>query len=120
MPTKPKFEPFGPRMDPKLKAKWIAALQTGGYRHGKGTLKSASKTGKTVSHCCLGVLAEVCKMKIVDDRADGAILVGGKSVEYRPVKELIGDHAAAELIAINDDDDTRGYKAQIQYIKDNL
>ena len=40
-------------MAPELKAKWVAALRSGKYKQGKGTLYKGGK------HCCLGVLHRI-------------------------------------------------------------
>lgn len=41
-------------MNAELKAKWIAALESGDYKHGKGHLRNADDT-----YCCIGVLHDV-------------------------------------------------------------
>ena len=41
-------------MESELKARWIAALRSGNYQQGAGTLRSASDR-----YCCLGVLADI-------------------------------------------------------------
>jgi len=41
------------RMDPKIKAQWVAALRSGEYKQGKGVLRKGNEL------CCLGVLCEV-------------------------------------------------------------
>lgn len=41
-----------------VKAKWIAALRSGLFLQGCGTLKSTNEDGET-EHCCLGVAREI-------------------------------------------------------------
>jgi hypothetical protein len=41
------------QMDPYLKDRWVAALQSGKYQQGKGQLRKGDL------FCCLGVLADV-------------------------------------------------------------
>lgn len=41
-------------MPPDLKSKWVEALRSGSYIQGTGKLCSND------SHCCLGVLCEIC------------------------------------------------------------
>ena len=41
------------KMDPEVKAKWVAALRSGDYRQAKGQLYDGN------GYCCLGVLCEV-------------------------------------------------------------
>lgn len=40
------------KLDPVVKAKWVAALRSGKYEQGKGYLKDGN------SYCCLGVAVE--------------------------------------------------------------
>src|SRR5690348_17476896 len=42
------------RMDPQIKAEWVAALRSGEYRQGSGTLRSDQD-----EFCCLGVLCDL-------------------------------------------------------------
>lgn len=45
-----------------IKAQWVAALRSGKYRQGKGTLRKVDDyaiTGTDFSYCCLGVLCEI-------------------------------------------------------------
>lgn len=39
--------------------KWVAALRSGEYKQGRGTLRKELSLGTTTRHCCLGVLCEV-------------------------------------------------------------
>lgn len=43
-----------PKMDPKVKARWVEALRSGKYGQGVGMLRD-----KDGHYCCLGVLCEV-------------------------------------------------------------
>lgn len=43
---------------PRLKKDWVAALRSGDYKQGQGTLCEVTADGKAL-YCCLGVLAEV-------------------------------------------------------------
>lgn len=43
-----------PRIDPDVKAKWVAALRSGEYRQGKKMLKTPEG-----SYCCLGVYCAI-------------------------------------------------------------
>jgi hypothetical protein len=42
------------KMDPEIKAKWIAALESGEYKKGKHKLRGGDDT-----FCCLGVLCDI-------------------------------------------------------------
>jgi hypothetical protein len=46
------------RLDPTIKAQWVAALRSGEYMQGKYALCTVSPDGY-VKHCCLGVLTEL-------------------------------------------------------------
>jgi hypothetical protein len=41
------------RMNPEVKARWVAALRSGEYKQGTGHLNSQG------AHCCLGVLCDL-------------------------------------------------------------
>ena len=51
------------RLDPEIKANWLAALRGGNYCQTTGQLRREDEDG--VSHCCLGVLGEVCGIPFV-------------------------------------------------------
>jgi hypothetical protein len=54
--TKPKF----PKMNPEVKAKWLAALRSRKYKQGKDTLHAGDR------FCCLGVLCDISDLGIWD------------------------------------------------------
>jgi hypothetical protein len=48
----------GEKMNPELQARWVAALRSGSYKQGRGSLwRSDSNT-----YCCLGVLCDISGM----------------------------------------------------------
>lgn len=53
------------RLDPKVKADWIAALRSGDYKQGRQALKSIYVSHEPfdepsrIEHCCLGVFCEL-------------------------------------------------------------
>lgn len=57
------------KMDPELKAKWVAALRSGEYKQGTGRLRKPTADGQRF--CCLGVLCEVVGIPRLDDRDGG-------------------------------------------------
>lgn len=62
-------------MNPEIKALWLAALRSGKYRQGKGTLHNLQDD----TFCCLGVLCEVAVgANIVDSKPR----VSGKLTGY--------------------------------------
>lgn len=46
------------KIDPELKAKWVAELRSGKYKQANGRLKTYDSEGE-ICHCCLGVLCEI-------------------------------------------------------------
>jgi hypothetical protein len=48
-------------LDPDLKARWVEALRSGKYKQGKGALE------KYNCNCCLGVLARVENVPVLDE-----------------------------------------------------
>lgn len=93
-----------PKMDPEIKAEWVAALRSGTYNQGKGKLKAVfdrwsdpeklSGDDTELRHCCLGVLSElgVGKEGGLDGcRADGSGLSYSFFRKYRD-----GDNNVAE------------------------
>ena len=55
------------KMDPTIKARWVAALRSGDYDQGHGRLHSKDANGIS-SFCCLGVLCDLAnKENIVSE-----------------------------------------------------
>lgn len=50
-------------MTPQLATAWVKALRSGKYKQGKGQLRYEEDHGIPATHCCLGVLAEVCRTR---------------------------------------------------------
>jgi len=46
------------KMNPEIKAQWVAALRSGEYEQSHLALRSKDSSGE-VSYCCLGVLCEI-------------------------------------------------------------
>lgn len=79
----------------KQKEKWIAALRSGNYKQGTGKLYDS----ETDAYCCLGVLANECRLlpkKVMDGRA---FLL---DKPYRKIANLIGDLEMRYLVRKND------------------
>lgn len=60
--------PTYPKMDPKVKTRWVKALRSGKYRQGSRTLREDTQTGPR--YCCLGVLLEVTGQPIKKNHAE--------------------------------------------------
>ena len=71
-------------MNPEIKAKWLAALRSGEYKQGQGTLRCGD------SFCCLGVLSDLHAKETGVGRWK---MVGGDEdsiqYEYIPTKEAL-------------------------------
>lgn len=46
-------------MKPEIKRRWVAALRSGKYKQGEGSLCTAGETGAADTYCCLGVLCDL-------------------------------------------------------------
>ncbi|MGA0595643.1 hypothetical protein [Enterovirga sp. CN4-39] len=63
------------KLDPELKARWVAALRSGEFKQTTGTLKDSK------GYCCLGVLCHVAKDELATklgiriEEADDRLLV---------------------------------------------
>jgi hypothetical protein len=55
------------KLDPDVKAKWVAALRSGNYEQGYHLLKYDNR------YCCLGVFCEIMRVP-VSDTIEGAVL----------------------------------------------
>lgn len=94
-----------PKMDPKVKKKWLAALLSGDFKKTEGKL--VRKKGTVAPHdmtvpempytgyCCLGVLCQV---------VDPKLRITGKSMPTREFMKSVGlDKDFADLLAgVND------------------
>lgn len=47
------------KMNPEVKALWLAALRGGGYNQAKGYLRRTYREGDAEGFCCLGILCEI-------------------------------------------------------------
>ena len=104
-------------MNPEIKERWIAALESGEYAKGVSALKRIDTDG-LCSFCCLGVIADIhgdlveeAKYRIVTKkRSHSGWLLDG---EYGLSKMV-----QRELGSINDKSDT--FAPVIEYIRENL
>jgi hypothetical protein len=115
------------KMDPELKAKWVAALRSGQFQQAREALRSRHE--HEVAYCCLGVLCTLIPEVhfTVDDAyyqdeigekhdADGELPL--------PVREIakIGTKTVIRLIQMNDgkDDRPHSFSEIADYIEENL
>lgn len=113
-----------PKMDPKIKNRWIKALLSGDYEQGKKCLKN-----KKGQYCCLGVLADVCdklgrKNQFDDSKAgssDG--LLSYRLYDFAKEMGLMnkedGRSIENKLVLMNDEYDS-SFKQIAAWIKKNL
>lgn len=119
------------KMNAELKQKWINALRSGEYIHGKGRLKKI-EDGCT-KHCCLGVLVEVIGHEIVPMKTDcgdgmgpisytdfNSIKINDQIIGYEFFDSLMEYIEIPRLYVLNDKESTNGYDRQISYIEANL
>lgn len=94
-------------MNPEWRAKWVAALRSGKYRQGHGTLKNTYMQSSVIDeappqavskYCCLGVLEEIVGVK-----SESCTKLTG------PILEIVGvcgpdktDHTQHILMQMND------------------
>lgn len=87
-----------------MRKKWVAALRSGEYRQGAGTLVNRVDGGGT-AYCCLGVLVRLCGH--ADHEMFGiATLTSG----FRDVRDAVGlrtgwgdiDDTCRNLVSMND------------------
>jgi hypothetical protein len=84
------------KMDPKLKADWVAALRSGDFQQTRGNLESDG------GFCCLGVLCKVAGLRITG----GNRVAGSESCRpYGPILDLLGLSHAYSLTIRNDGGD---------------
>lgn len=79
-------------MNPKIKAKWIAALRSGKYQQGQHRLRKTTLNGET-QFCCLGVLCNLhakAHPKIAQHETDPEIYLGENQWLPRAVREWAG------------------------------
>ena len=91
--TESEFTP----LDPVIKSKWRAALESGHFRQGYGTLRPGAYT-----YCCLGVLCVLARDEGVIETIDGD--AGHPPSTVREWAHL-DSKAMAELISLNDSEE---------------
>jgi hypothetical protein len=122
-------------MKPDIKQRWLAALRSGNYEQGKGSLSKIDKKGN-VSYCCLGVLCDILKDESKLFKQTYKIKAGNYEysvygIEYvdecetLPYSQMeyvgISDADTNILIEMNDDDvNEKTFNEIADYIEDHL
>jgi hypothetical protein len=129
------------KLNPKLKADWVAALRSGEYRQARGSLKKplapiGTYSGE-VGYCCLGVAVCVIRDKYPHllKEAGVTILEGDNSMAVRGVNEISGsfghlgcrlsrviglDQRKMRSLITKNDDEKLSLSEIAQYIEENL
>lgn len=104
-----------------FKAKWIAALRSGQYHQGTGSLYDDFSD----SYCCLGVAGVVCGM--TKDELKDRVFVGPNEPDYARPNELFPSiliHPSLEddlsLVLSRMNDDGKSFSEIADYIETNL
>lgn len=106
-------------MNAELKEKWLEALESGRYSHGKFALRTTKDT-----YCCLGVLADVMELGWEDEPgpSETYFIRGTLHNGMLPEKTMdiagIACHDCSHLMSINDS--ANSYAPAIAYIREKL
>jgi hypothetical protein len=105
-------------LNAEVKAKWVAALRSGKYRQGVGSLKQRDDHRHN-KLCCLGVLGELCSLPGTDDNS---YLVEGKALRALGGLRKKTQSKLAELNDGSDDGkvDRMSFRQIADYIEKNL
>lgn len=112
------------KMDPEIKAQWIADLRSGNFKQGSGHLKVKYSDSEEFLYCCLGVLAErqLSEYFVPENYQYGCSYVCGTSSTGIPSdlidKTTLDDNAQRPLARMND----RGvsFHSIADWIEENL
>lgn len=115
-----------PKLPRVFKRKWIAALRSGKFIQGEGSLKK--KNNGQFEYCCLGVAAEVAGCKISVDRysydGPGYILNPADKIRIRGITKvpfmLRGNKEPAVKKLANMNDSSRNFNKIADWIDKNL
>jgi hypothetical protein len=92
-------------MNPDIKAKWVAALRSGEYKQGTGSLRNSQN-----EYCCLGVL---CEVAVEEGLIPPATLLGegdyygyNEHISFLPssLSKGFNLHQTHDLIRLNDEE----------------
>jgi hypothetical protein len=123
------------KMNPEIKAKWVAALRSGEYAQTAGTLNRQTANGDSpAGYCCLGVLCDVGVSDGVIEKQDGPPeyrhasyrLIGGETywVDTMPSSGISGwaglDHSAESDLAEMNDGGGKSFSEIADFIEEKL
>jgi len=81
------------KMNPDIKARWVAALKSGDYTQGQGRLHATSANG-TNSFCCLGVLCDLANKENIVSTVEAYATSDGVSMIYDDNESWLPDCVA--------------------------
>lgn len=81
-----------PKMNARLKVKWVRALRSGKYRQARLALREEG------AYCCLGVLCRVADIPITKEGCG----CSPRWLDSLPINDLIGELASDRCIVMND------------------
>lgn len=137
-------KPKTPKMNKRVKAKWIEALRSGKYKQVRGSLRETEYNSKTEKervkgYCCLGVLCDIFKDSTVGRRvkaAWGEDFLGSTAYLPEEVRDWAGlpgedievfragkDHClegVQEALTTLNDTDRAGFKRIATWVENNL
>lgn len=67
------------KMNPEIKALWVAALKSGEYKQAHGYLKVKASSEEAAGYCCLGVLCELAAKAGLDIKTGEKVVDCGVS-----------------------------------------
>lgn len=99
---------FPYKMDPEIKAKWIAALRSGKYKQGQNAMRIVAPDGDCF--CCLGVLCDVIDPNAwnaesfagLAGRLRGWAFDGIRAYTAIPPNKVLESYASWKLSDLND------------------
>jgi hypothetical protein len=101
--------------------KWVAALRSGEYKQGKGTLHNTTDN----TYCCLGVLGRVWGLKQYKSAIEPRLCGYGSSATNFLDDEDFGKLAPKKSLAVQSDlarmnDSGKSFEAIADWIEENL
>lgn len=109
-------------MNPNYKRAWIDALRSGEYTQGTTYLKRYWEKSGTTTHCCLGVLCVVGKVKQHKPDSLGRVAFDGDNVHLTKAlaKKFGLDQSVQEELMTMNDQDGKSFAEIADYIEKNL
>lgn len=90
-------EANGPKLESEVKAMWVAALRSGKYTQGKGTLRLQNKETGECKHCCLGVLCDLYNSKLWKGPAQYSNTLEGDYIQYGTQDDIQTNYPPIEV-----------------------